>query len=204
MSGPRTTIIAYGLFALLFMWAIISVSSRDAEGAEPAVWRGLVVAEESRCSPYRRSDYRYSPKRIERALEARHGALYTPYTGSCWGDRGETTVEHVVALSEAHDSGLCSADRGTRTRFANDMANLTLARPDINKSKGGRDAAEWMPEENRCWFAATVVGVRRAYGLTVDRAEAEALEAVLDLCASTRIAMPDCARAGLSRLCWTP
>ena len=26
----------------------------------------------------------------------------------------------------------------------------------------GTGAAEWLPERNRCWFAATVVAVRRA------------------------------------------
>lgn len=36
-----------------------------------------------------------------------------------------------------------------------------------------------MPDENRCWFAETVVDVRREYGLTTDRREADALERVL-------------------------
>ena len=38
-----------------------------------------------------------------------------------------------VAISEAHDSGLCVADAGTRRRFASDLLNLTLAVPAVNR-----------------------------------------------------------------------
>ena len=64
-----------------------------------------------------------------------------------------------------------------------------LAAPAVNRcgasGKCGKDAAEWMPARNMCWFAARVVAVRQKYGLSVDRREAEALEAVLSKCAST-------------------
>ena len=39
-------------------------------------------------------------------------------------DTTETDIEHMVARSEAHDSGLCSADLATRRRFASDLLNL--------------------------------------------------------------------------------
>ena len=41
------------------------------------------------------------------------------------------------------------------------------------------------PLTNRCWFAGRVLQVKRAYGLTVDRREAAALERILQGCAST-------------------
>ena len=44
------------------------------------------------------------------------------------------------------------------------------------------DAAEWLPTHNQCWFAATIVAVRREYDLTIDRREAAALDAVLKGC----------------------
>ena len=116
----------------------------------------------------------------------RLGAIYGPYTGTCFRSSRETDIEHIVATSEAHDSGLCSRDRATRTRFASDLRNLTLASAEVNRGqKRGKDAAEWVPERNRCWFAARVVEVRQAYGLTIDRREAEALERILRNCDST-------------------
>ena len=149
-------------------------------------WRGLVVAPEHRCSPYdRKRDYPY-PQSIEQDIVRRLGRVYGPYTDTCFGTARETDIEHIVATSEAHDSGLCARDRETRARFASDLRNLTLASPRVNRHrKSGKDAAEWLPERNRCWFAARVVEVRRAYGLTIDRREAMALEEILAPCDST-------------------
>ena len=63
------------------------------------------------------------------------------------------------------------------------MRNLTLADPDLNRDeKGAKDAKDWTPDENRCWFAWRVIEVRRAYNLTIDRREADALEAILTTC----------------------
>ena len=94
----------------------------------------------------------------------------------------------MVATSEAHDSGLCAADRSTRRAFARDIRNLTLASPTVNRHrKSGKDAGEWLPARNVCWFAGRVVEVKRAYGLTVDRREAQALEAVLSGCESVAL-----------------
>ena len=68
-------------------------------------------------------------------------------------------------------------------RFASDLDNLTLATPALNRyQKRDHDAAEWLPTHNRCWFAATIVAVRREYDLTIDRREAAALDAVLKGC----------------------
>ena len=75
----------------------------------------------------------------------------------------------MVARSEAHDSGLCAADPATRRRFATDLLNLTLAGPNLNRNeKRARDTAEWLPEQNRCWFAPRVIAVRQRYGLTIE------------------------------------
>ena len=116
------------------------------------------------------------------------GAVYGPYTGTCFRSTAETDIEHIVAASEAHDSGLCAADRATRARFTRDIRNLTLASPRVNRGeKSGRDAAEWLPDRGRSWFAAKVLEVKRAYRLTVDRAEAAALDRVLSKCPSTAV-----------------
>ena len=50
--------------------------------------------------------------------------------------------------------------------------------------KGAKDAAELVPDWNQCWIATRVVEVKRAYGVTVDLAEAAALEQILRGCTS--------------------
>ena len=94
----------------------------------------------------------------------------------------------MVARSEAHESGLCAASADTQRQFARDLLNLTLAGPRVNRfQERDQDAAEWLPPENKCWFASRVVEVRRNYGLTIDQREANALERVLSACSSTQL-----------------
>ena len=49
----------------------------------------------------------------------------------------------------------------------------------MNSRKGARDAAEWMPIQHGAWFAERVIQVKLEYGLTVDPAERDALEALI-------------------------
>ena len=145
-------------------------------------WHGLVVRPELRCTVYRRGDYPY-PQAIERQIAQRLGAIYSPYYGQTFPDLRHTDIEHVVSLSEAHDSGLCAASPAVKRTFAADLANLTLADPHLNRNlKAGHDAARWQPQRSRCWFAQTVVAVKRHYALSVDRSEARALEGILRTC----------------------
>ena len=167
-----------------FVAVVVALILSTAAYAE--TWRGLTVAPEHRCSPYdRKRDYPYQQS-VEQDIVRHLGAVYGPYTGTCFASTRQTDIEHMVATSEAHDSGLCAADRNTRARFAQDRRNLTLASPEVNRNqKSGKDAGEWLPDRNRCWFAGRVVEVKVAYGLTFDRREAAALERILQGCAST-------------------
>ncbi len=189
-AGRRPTLarIALGVLA-----AVLTAMAGPAGGAD--TWRGLAVAPEHRCAPYDRRAYPY-PQSVERAIiAAMDGLIYGPYTGRVFHSPRQTDIEHIVAVSEAHDSGLCAADAAVRRRFASDPLNLTLAAPDVNRcGPGGKcahDAADWLPAMNRCWFAARVLAVRRKYALTVDAREAAALERVLSGCTTTRMAGPN-------------
>ena len=156
------------------------------------IWRGLTVRAEDRCSPYVQRDYSY-PASVEQQIVEGMDAIYCPYTGRCMASIRQTDIEHVVARSEGHDSGLCAASVETRRAFARDLENLTLATPQVNRHrKRDLDAGEWLPEMNRCWFAGAVVGVKRKYGLSVDPPERDALEAAFSECADTPLAIGPC------------
>ena len=176
---------AIGVLAVL----AAAVATPAPAQAQDATWNGLIVAAEARCSPYDSGDYRYSQSVEDRIVRSLSG-VYGPYTGRWFGSTRETDIEHIVARSEAHDSGLCRADRATRRRFSEDLRNLTLAGPSVNRhQKRDHDAGGWLPPMNRCWFAARVIDVKRAYGLTVDRRERDALARTLAGCADTDIDM---------------
>ncbi len=144
----------------------------------------LRVAPEHRCAPYDRDDYPYRQS-VEDRIISSLGGIYGPYTGRRFADKYSTDIEHMIAVSEAHDSGLCRADTATRRRFSEDLMNLTLASPEVNRrAKRHYDAAEWLPDKNRCWFAGRVIAVRKKYRLTIDTRERQALERVLRQCTS--------------------
>ena len=151
------------------------------------MWRGLAVAPEDRCSEYASSDYSYWPSVEPRIVDAQ-GGIYGPYTGTWFDSIRDTDIEHIVARSEAHDSGLCAADPETRDRFASDILNLTLASPSVNRhQKVAKDPSEWLPDLNQCWYVDRVVQVRRKYQLTIN--QAEAIDRVLAGCESTEMVM---------------
>lgn len=178
----------YGVASVLVMALNLSC-------VRPETWRGIVVAPEDRCSAYLPDDYRNS-RSLEDEIVAEIGQIYGPYTGRCFSSTDQTDLEHIVARSEAHDSGMCGEDLEAleaRKAFANDPLNLTLASPHVNRvAKRDRDAAEWMPDENQCWFADRIVQVRRKHGLTIDRREADALERVLSECESFEMDIRPC------------
>ena len=117
-------------------------------------YRGIDVAPEHRCALYDRSDYRNSQS-LEAKIVASIGKVYGPYTGGCFRGTDETDIEHMVATSEAHDSGLCAAPPSVNAVFASDLLNLTLASPSVNRhGKGAKDVADWTPALTACWFVA--------------------------------------------------
>ena len=104
------------------------------------------------------------------------GDFHTPYTCTRFyiepDGTAATDIEHIVALAEAYDSGL---DESRYREFAGDLLNLTVADPSVKRSKGDRDAAEWIPDRNRGWFRRRVLLVKSKYNLSVDPAERDAL-----------------------------
>ena len=149
-------------------------------------YRGITIAPEHRCAPYHPDDYPYLQSVEAQIVAALGGAIYGPYTGTTFRSTRDTDIEHIVARSEAHDSGLCAASPAVKAAFARDLLNLTLASPGLNRyQKRDKDVAEWQPAVNACWFAARTLEVRRKHRLTIDRAEAAAVERILTNCPST-------------------
>ena len=89
------------------LWTVVLVSFLP-HGLAVQKWRGLVVAPEQRCAPYDAGEYPY-PQSVEPQIVHSLGVVYSPYTCELFPATDATDIEHIVALSEAHDSGLCAA-----------------------------------------------------------------------------------------------
>lgn len=147
----------------------------------------LSIESENRCSRYARAEYgrRYSKKEDD-IVKNMNGLIYSPYEKKYFNNTKETDIEHIVSLSEAHDSGLCKRNEENKKEFAEDLGNLTLASPKYNRQiKKDKDIGEHIPQYNQCWYADRVVQIKGKWELTVDEIEAEALERVLSECPST-------------------
>ncbi|MCZ0940082.1 MAG: hypothetical protein OXJ55_15675 [Caldilineaceae bacterium] len=150
--------------------------------AASANWQtGIFIRAEKGCIPYELDDYCY-PQSLEVQIMAEmEGSFYSPYTGETFSWAEDVDIEHIVARSEAHDSGLCAADTFTRLAFASDPLNLTSASPELNRDqKVDKDVAEWLPELNKRWFVSRVVSVMRRYGVLMDARKEAAALAVLE------------------------
>lgn len=118
------------------------------------------------------------------------GTLTDPYTGAQLPfERGEDTgsqihIDHLVALSNAWQTGAQDLDEQTRTDLANDPLNLWAVDGAQNMAKSDDDAAEWLPTEvsAQCDLVAAQIAVKTAYDLWVTQPEAEAMRDVLDRC----------------------
>ena len=190
---PENRLTGYAGAVAACLWAVGCGSTLPLVETPPPgfdVWRGLEVVAENRCSTYDAGDYSY-PRSLEDDIIEELGGVWSPYTLEGFESQRETDMEHMVARSEAHDSGGCAWSVERRREFSRDLRNVTLSEPTLNRQvKAGKVAAEWLPPENRCWFADRVIRVRRAWSLTIDRREADALDDVLARCTSTTLQRP--------------
>ena len=116
----------------------------------------------------------------------RAGWLSCPYTGHriayVRGDASEVDIDHVVALSNAWQTGAFAWTDDKRTTFANDPDNLLAVEAAANRQKGDGDAATWLPRRDRCGYVRRQIGVKQRYGLWVTPAEHDAIARVLATC----------------------
>ena len=118
------------------------------------------------------------------------GVLNDPYTGTTVEfERGPSTsaevqIDHIVALSDAWQTGAQQLDPFARSNFANDPLNLQTTIGWVNQQKGDADAATWLPPNKtyRCPFVTRIVDVKSTYNLWVTQAEHDAIASVLAQC----------------------
>lgn len=121
------------------------------------------------------------------------GLLHDPYTGKdIRFVRGETSsqavqIDHVVALSNAWQTGAQQLSAERREQLANDPLELLAVDGPTNEKKGDGDAATWLPPNKafRCQYVERQIQVKHKYGLWVTPAEHDAMVRVLDTCGAT-------------------
>ena len=98
-------------------------------------------------------------------------------------------IDHVVALSNAWQTGAAYFDKSKRSQIANDPLNLLAVDSKLNRQKGDGDAATWLPPYKafRCEYVARQVAVKAKYGLWVTQPEKVAIDKILSTCVGQKL-----------------
>jgi hypothetical protein len=121
------------------------------------------------------------------------------YDEKTWTDPvQDLQIDHVVALSEAWDSGAWAWTTAKRKRYANDLGfawTLEAVTGSVNQSKGDRDPVDWLPDNHVCKYARHWVAIKYRWKLSIDTAEKAALAGILTGdCGALELAVPKRAR----------
>jgi len=156
----------------LLVMVIVGLGDTHAQSGIPMDdLKSLRVKQEDWCSRYDRNDYFY-PRSIESEIIHIQGRMYSPYDLTCFSSPHQSDVKHIVAIAETHRSGMCAQGKREREQFASELLNLTLATPELNRNlKVAKDAPEWLPPDNQCWYAGRIIAVKKKHQLSVDKAE---------------------------------
>jgi hypothetical protein len=98
-------------------------------------------------------------------------------------------IDHVVALSNAWQTGAAYFDKNIRLLIANDPINLLAVDAKLNRQKGDGDAATWLPPNKsfRCEYVARQVAVKSKYKLWVTEPEKVAITKILSSCVGQKL-----------------
>jgi len=116
------------------------------------------------------------------------GLLNDVYTGQpieyTKADASEIQIDHVIALSDAWQTGAQQLSAETRRQLANDPLELIAVSGKQNQIKSDADAASWLPPNKafRCQYIARQIAVKQKYSLWVKPAELDAMRNVLNTC----------------------
>ena len=120
------------------------------------------------------------------------GVLADPYSGKnidfVFG-ASLVDIDHVVALSNAWQTGAFQFTSEIRLQFANDPLNLLAVSASLNRQKGDGDAATWLPptKSYRCQYVARQIAVKKKYGLWITKPEKVAMSTLLAKCPKEEI-----------------
>jgi hypothetical protein len=101
----------------------------------------------------------------------------------------EVQIDHVVALSNAWQTGAFKLTADQRKALSNDPLNLFAVKGRLNSQKGDGDAATWLPplKSFRCSYVAQQIAVKAKYSLWVTAPEKAAIVSILAKCPMQKV-----------------
>jgi hypothetical protein len=116
------------------------------------------------------------------------GRWRSSYDGKIFTNPTGLDIDHMVPLAEAWRSGAWAWTATQRMDFANDLEDsrsLLAVTASLNRSKGDRDVAAWLPAKAQCNYISNWIAVKWRFDLTVDPIEGEFLQSKITSCKIT-------------------
>ena len=113
------------------------------------------------------------------------GRWRSSYDGKIFTNPTGLDIDHMVPLAEAWRSGAWAWTATQRMDFANDLEDprsLLAVTARLNRSKGDRDVAGWLPTRAQCKYISNWIAVKWRFDLTVDPIEGEFLKTKIASC----------------------
>lgn len=117
-----------------------------------------------------------------RGCQVTHGRWISPLTNEVIYDSSKIDIDHLVPLKWAWDHGSRNWDQARREEFANDPVNLLSVEASLNRQKGAKGPAEWLPPSNRCGYVSRFTRVVKRYRLTLTDGESRSFKSLLADC----------------------
>jgi hypothetical protein len=118
------------------------------------------------------------------------GRWRSSYDGKIFTNPTGLDIDHMVPLAEAWRSGAWAWTATQRMDFANDLEDprsLLAVTASLNRSKGDRDVAGWLPKRAQCNYISNWIAVKWRFDLTVDPIEGEFLQSKITSCKITNV-----------------
>ena len=118
------------------------------------------------------------------------GKWKSAYDGKVFTNPTGLDIDHMVPLAEAWRSGAWAWTSAQRMDYANDLddsRSLLAVTASLNRAKGDKDVAGWLPQKSQCNYISNWIAVKWRFDLTVDPIEGEFLQAKITSCKITNV-----------------
>ncbi len=115
------------------------------------------------------------------------GRWADPYTGETFTDPEKLSIDHLVSLREAHESGAFIWDAKQKKEYFNDLEDpeaLVAVSKATNSHKGDGDPAVWLPtnQADVCQYVEAWVRIKKRWNLTMDKDEKRKIQSIRLTC----------------------
>ena len=166
---------------------VLYIAADRPEGYDRSLFKHWIDADKNGCDTRKEvliAEAIVKPK-ISKKCVLTGGKWLSSFDGKSHTKDSGLDVDHLVPLAEAWRSGAWAWTDKEREKYANFLENdmaLNAVTASLNRSKGDKDIANWLPKKNVCQYLEGWVSIKAYFKLTVDIDEAKTISRNITNC----------------------